>query len=581
MLIGLCLRVLCGVAAGLLSQGGARLFVLLCGLVATVGVSAQPSTQAPASGGGLGKRVALIIGNGAYKDAPLKNPTNDAQDMGTKLKSLGFSVTVLTNLDRKRMNDAIREFSQTASGADAALFYFAGHGMQADGRNYLLPVGQIFEDENDVKNDAVDAVQVLERLESASPKVSILILDACRNAPLKRPTRSGTRGLARMEAPSGALVAFATMPGGVSADGDGRNGVYTKHLLRHIGTPDISIEQVFKLVRLDVERETKRSQSPREESSLVSEFFFIPPVNRPGDTPEAKLENESWALCRQATASPPCDGYLSRYPSGRYAALAQERLKELKASAGRPVAAPPVAGQAGHKFEDCQGCPPMVVVGTGSFRGGASPVERTPARDFAIAKAFAIGQREVTAAEWDACVSERGCPEVPDEGWGREKQPAVNVSWADAKAYVAWLSSKTGARYRLPTEAEWEYAARGGSSTPYPWGNQVEYDRANCLQCGAEGFAGRRPKDVATFSPNAFGLYDVIGNVWEWVADCHTAVVKTPAEGMADESLGCTARVLRGGSFTTAAREATVEARRPAQSTTRQRGNGFRVARDL
>ena len=222
-----------------------------------------------------GKRLALVVGNAAYEDAPLKNPVNDATDLSARLRQLGFEVTTLTNRNRSQLTAAIRDFGRAAAGADAALFYFAGHGVQVRGRNYLLPVGQKFREEADVETDAVDVNAVLARLEEANAKVSLLILDACRSNPLQRSGRASTRGLARMEAPSGALVAFAAQPGAEAQDGDGRNGVFTKHLLAHMGAPGVPVELMLKRVRADVERETGRRQSPREESSLTADFYFV------------------------------------------------------------------------------------------------------------------------------------------------------------------------------------------------------------------------------------------------------------------------------------------------------------------
>lgn len=236
---------------------------LLCAALSTL-AHAQP-----------GRRVALVIGNAAYEEAPLRNPVNDASDLAAALRRLGFDVTMLADRDRARTMQAVREFGQTARQAEVALFYFAGHGVQIRGTNYLLPTGQRFRDEADVETEAIDVNTVLARLEDAGPQVSVVILDACRTNPLQRSGRAVPRGLARMDSPSGALVAFAAQPGAEALDGDGRNGVYTKHLLATIETPGLTIEQMFRRVRAHVEQETNRRQSPREESSLVGEDFHF------------------------------------------------------------------------------------------------------------------------------------------------------------------------------------------------------------------------------------------------------------------------------------------------------------------
>lgn len=319
--------------SSLLSRLFVRLFawaLVVLGLGTALAAAAQPS----------GRRVALVIGNAAYADAPLKNPVNDAEDIAAALRGLGFNVTQLSNRNRSQFTAAIRDFGRNAAGAEAALFYYAGHGVQVRGRNFLLPVGQRFVEEGEVETDGVEVNSVLARLEDAGAKVSLIILDACRSNPLQRSGRGAVRGLARMEAPSGALVAFAAQPGAEAQDGNGRNGVFTQHLLQHIGTPGASVEQVFKRVRADVERDTARRQSPREESSLTADFYFVSPFGRTSPAEQQRLEDEGWARCRGAGNAAPCDDYLAAWPQGRFTAQARTRQRELttpapQANAGR------------------------------------------------------------------------------------------------------------------------------------------------------------------------------------------------------------------------------------------------------
>jgi formylglycine-generating enzyme required for sulfatase activity len=201
--------------------------------------------------------------------------------------------------------------------------------------------------------------------------------------------------------------------------------------------------------------------------------------------------------------------------------------------------------------------PEMVEIEPGSFMMGAyevdlesKPAERPPHR-VTIAHAFAIGKYEVTFEEYDRCTAAGRCPEAFDEGWSRGRHPVVNVSWNDAQQYAAWLSEVSGKHYRLPTEAEWEYAARAGSATAYWWGAAADLERANCRGCASE-WAGKRSETVGSFPPNAWGLYDTAGNVWEWVQDCwHQDYAGAPADGRAwdDSPDGKCLRVLRGGAW--------------------------------
>ena len=235
----------------------------------------------------------------------------------------------------------------------------------------------------------------------------------------------------------------------------------------------------------------------------------------------------------------------------------------------------------GETFRDCEGCPEMVVVPAGDFTMGstAKPAE-SPPHGVTLLKTFAVGRKEITFAEWDHCVDASGCGYTPpDQGWGRGERPAINLGWTDAQQYVGWLSKQTGQKYRLPSEAEWEYAARGGAATPFWWGKEVGSGHAKCADCG-----DKTPRTVpaGSFRPNAFGLYDTSGNAAEWVEDCWNPSYKgAPTDGSAWISGDCGLRVLRGGSFLDHATGVTSSARFRYDNDVRYYANGFRVARDL
>jgi hypothetical protein len=224
---------------------------------------------------GAGKRFALVVGNGAYNDAPLRNPANDARDVAQALRRLGFQVIERENLNKRGMEEAIRIFGKNLKAGGAGLFYFSGHGAQVNGRNYLVPIGHNIEKEQDVEFEAVDAGRILAEMEAAENQVNILILDACRNNPFTRSFRSGDRGLALMKALSGTIIAYSTAPGSVASDGEGENGLYTQELLNSIQTPALKIEDVFKRVRLAVKRRSNGKQIPWETSALEGDFYFV------------------------------------------------------------------------------------------------------------------------------------------------------------------------------------------------------------------------------------------------------------------------------------------------------------------
>jgi uncharacterized caspase-like protein len=220
------------------------------------------------------RRVALVIGNTSYETSPLLNSVNDARDMAQALSDFGFEVIFKENLSQREMKQSIRVFGDRISQGGVGLFYFAGHAVQVKGHNYLIPVGTRISNEGEVENEAIDIGLVLTQMESAKNSMNIMILDACRNNPFPRHLRSLSKWLAPIDAPCGTLIAYATAPGAEAMDGRGRNGLYTQELLKAMRTPGLSIEEIFKRVRIAVQRLTYGRQTPWESSSLISDFYF-------------------------------------------------------------------------------------------------------------------------------------------------------------------------------------------------------------------------------------------------------------------------------------------------------------------
>ena len=223
----------------------------------------------------------------------------------------------------------------------------------------------------------------------------------------------------------------------------------------------------------------------------------------------------------------------------------------------------------------------MVVVPAGSYGMGRKGRQRK----VTIGAPFALGVYEVTFAEWDACVHGGGCRRgggiADDERWGRGNRPVVRVNWYDARRYVEWLSAKTGETYRLPSESEWEYAARAGTDTAYSWGDEIGSGNANCHGCPSQ-WEGSRTAPVGSFAANAWGLHDMHGNVWEWVEDCWNRNYRgAPTDGSAWESGKCSRRVKRGGSWGSVPSRLRAAFRGWSGPRIRSSGDGFRVARKL
>jgi formylglycine-generating enzyme required for sulfatase activity len=512
-------------------------------MLAVLALSAGPAAA---------QRVALVLGNGAYPgDAALPNPPNDARALARLLREqLGFTVLERIDATLAATDKALDEFRAAAQGAEVALFFFAGHGMEIGGDNLLLPVDAQFGDERQARRATVDVKEALRAMQGA--RVRLLLLDACRDNPLERRMRTAeglvrsstgaTGGLAEMARASGTIIAYATAPGRTASDGRGGNSPFTRALLRHLPTPGEDIRVVLGEAAAMVQAETRGAQVPWTNSGLTSRFALVagrvagpPPQPTPVPSP--------------VPAPPP----------------------------------PPPAPAAQRVFRDCAECPEMVTLPLGWFVMGSPAGEvgrgndEGPQRTVQVTQSVAVGKYEVTFAEWDACVAAGGCSHRPgDESWGRGRRPVINVSWDDAQTYVSWLSDLTKQRYRLLTEAEWEYAARAGTVTAFSFGSSISPHQANHLVSGLG-----RSAEVGRYPANAWGLRDMHGNVYEWVEDCYLETYSGAPEDAASSvtSKNCSSRVLRGGSWLNTAWGLRSADRIRYTPDFRKPNAGFRVAR--
>lgn len=304
----------------------------------------------------------------------------------------------------------------------------------------------------------------------------------------------------------------------------------------------------------------------------------------------AQADDAAYAEAEQVDTADGYEAYLQAHPQGRHAAEAQRRQRLRQWQAGKTFRDDLQSGGKG---------PEMVVVPAGSFMMGCVSGldycmdDEQPTHRVTFTQPFAVGQYEVTFAGWDACVANGGCNEYrpDDEGWGRGRQPVINVSWEDAVAYTRWLSEQTGQPYRLLSEAEWEYVTRAGTTTKYWWGDELGRNRATCYGCGSQWepihlliAVGGSTAPVGSFAANGWGLYDVHGNVWEWVQDCwNGSYAGAPSDGRAWESGDCSSRVLRGGAWNLL--PGTLNSENRGRFSADDRGDfnshGFRIARNL
>ena len=300
------------------------------------------------------KNVALVIGNSAYRTVPaLTNPMNDADEIGNALDRLGFSVTRINNATHDRMRRAFLEFGRLARGAEQAVVFYAGHGIEVGGENWLLPIDAELRSDIDVEHEAVGLKGVMLTVESAS-RLGLVILDACRNNPfaakMKRSvrTRSVAQGLVHVEPNANVLVAFSAKDGTLAADGDGRHSPFAAALLRHIETPGLEINFLFRSVRDDVMRATNREQQPFVYGSLSKDAIYLkpaapmnaasPPTSPPAApaTPTPDFELAYWSSIKDSTNASEFESYLKAYPNGVFAPLAKLRIAELKRKAVPP-----------------------------------------------------------------------------------------------------------------------------------------------------------------------------------------------------------------------------------------------------
>ena len=335
---------------------GYRVYVLLSTLlVMLVSYTDQAIAEA---GKQNSNRIALVIGNANYPKRALRNSVNDAHAMAKALRDIGFEVIEKTDASQKEMNRAITAFGEKLKSDSVALFYYAGHGLQVRGHNYLIPIDAQISGEGSVKTESVDMDAVHEQITGNSSGLNIVILDACRNNPYEHRFRAtGGSGLAQMDAPKGTLIAYATSPGKTADDGSGNNGIYTSELLKAINEPGMKVEDVFKTVRVHVAKATNDAQVPWESSSLTGDFYFREkPVALPEPPPKpvstidsATTELEVWKSAQQLDVVAGYEDYLEQYPTGRLAKMAKAAITKLNKAAVKPLPESPpetAAGQA-------------------------------------------------------------------------------------------------------------------------------------------------------------------------------------------------------------------------------------------
>jgi formylglycine-generating enzyme required for sulfatase activity len=540
-----------------------------------------------------------------------------------------------------------------AAGPDAVGFlYYSGHGVASAGENYLIPVDVTEPSSERLRIQGVKQSEVLAILHDEAPNAAhYLVLDACRNTLKGARGAKGFVAVGQQNGVLVAFSTEPGSTASDIGDGSGPYAAALASELTKPGQTDLIMFHNVRIDVMDKTKSeqvpwTEDGIQRRERPVFARAPDFNKPVNAPPAVTTSNEAAQAWAAAKDTTSTVVLEAFIRRYGDGFYGDLARARLEELKkvdqpgqsesgssnpnsqgtistvlgwfsgsspSSPGGPCGAALVslssrspqplsaneecALKPKDVFKECDKCPEMVVVPAGRFTMGSSEgeIERYdnegPQHRVTISRPFAVGRFSVTFDEWDACVADGGCDNYKpsDLGWGRGWRPVINVSWDDAKSYIAWLSLKTGKTYRLPSESEREYVTRAGTTTPFWWGSSISTSQANyegnyTYRNGAKGEYRQKTLPVDAFQANPWGLYQVHGNVWEWVEDCwHDSYAGAPADGSAWISGDCKDRVDRGGSwgFYPGNLRAASRGRLTADNRGYNIGVGFRLARTL
>lgn len=494
------------------------------------------------------KRIALVIGNSTYKDTPLKNPVNDADSIANVLRNeLDFEVIKVKNANFSEMNTAMNRFDKKLLRIDksryrvVALFYYSGHGMQHDGNTYLLPVRYNVSSPADLKYQAVNFQQLIDRLQFGKHYLSLLMLDACRTNTLTKSLASLFKrdddpfvGYAppkssQISESGGMYISYATAPNKPALQGDANedNSPYIKGFLEHIRTPNLSISDLYDNIGQYVKESTRNTQIPYLTKSFYEKYSFksltIAPVRRPSEDPDNDGFTNKIDDCPSVYGE--CKGCPCKPEK-----IVPEPIKEK-------ITTPDAFSSL------------MVSIPSGSFQMGGNEYSSEKPVHRVTLSAFKMSKYEVTQQQWRAVMGKN-----PSYFKNCDNCPVEQVSWNDVQEFIKKLNQQTGKNYRLPTEAEWEYACRAGTTTPFNTGNNLTTNQANYngnypYLSNAKGAYRKKTIAVGSFAPNDWGLYDMHGNVWEWCQDWYGKYSNNTQTNPTGASSG-TYRVLRGGSWT-------------------------------
>lgn len=499
--------------------------IIILLLFLTIPASAQNRGMKPQSGeapAGTERRLALVVGNKDYQRMnPLRNPVNDANDMEVALKTLGFEVIKVVNTDYRTLIGAVNRFRDRLGSIDVALVYYSGHGVSYGGKNYLMPVDADIRCLDQIEEYGLSLNRLLEDITAMKVRNSFVFLDACRNLPNLKVCNATQRdfspavGLVKpSNNPRGSMVVYATKEGSTADDNiAGKNGLFTAALLKYFTLPNLGIRTILDQTTVEVEEQSGGRQAPGRYDELRGDFVFV--QTAPAAVPPPRLE-------------PPVTAPATK-------------LEPAKTNTRSFLDLP---------FAE------MVWVEGGSFQMGDSRNEGSdnekPVHQVTV-DGFWMGRYEVTQRQWQEIMGRK-----PNRLKKCDDCPIEQVSWEDVHEFLKKLNVRTGWQYRLPTEAEWEYAAGGGSNVRTRFGNgkdiadpqeinfngSADYKRSYSVA----GENRRKALKVGNFAPNGLGLYDMSGNVYEWCSDWYGLYPSGNASNPTGAAMG-SSRVFRGGAY--------------------------------
>lgn len=565
------------------------------------------------------KRFAYVIGNGDYDDSPIDHAVLNAQKMKAFLKEYDFEVIYKEDASKREIIKGLRDFNSNMKPSSVALFYFCGHMIQIKGKNYLIPVEASIESDYHVLYEAIDLDAILNKMEKSGSRLNIVMIDSSYKNPFGDRFRATKAGIASLKKRRNTHIILSAKPNKVL-----KPYPFTTKLLPILSLKGTSNKEGFAFFQ---------KRYPQSYFRLSKNTFFF-------NTPN-KLENKEeklWLKTLGLGTVAAYTAYLKKHPNGKHTKQAkldistlnkkeEDRLKEqakLEAQAKKDTQAQQELEKLKKEEEDKARIqaeekariqaeekaieaaaiaavlaeekrlakeharfvePQMVLIKAGSFMMGSDleNSDETPAHQVVIENDFYMGKYEVTNVEYNEYLKATKQKRLVPPNWAQDMQPVIAVSWDDANAYAAWLSGLTGKKYRLPSEQEWEYAARAGTNTRYYWGDRdtsaqkdawrVNYPNNAHDYAWIKTNSNNTTHNVGAKKPNPWGLYDMTGNVWEWCSSTYTPNYSLPAE---EELL----KVIRGGSWFSTVEEVTLSHRGSNVSDFTSYSTGFRLLRE-